>query len=65
MANTKQHSFHDMEPGDIREYYGECPVGGKKSTVHTAFYKYAQRNKWRVKTTCDRKADLLTLERVE
>lgn len=64
MANHKQHSFHDMEVGDTREYYGECPVQGKKSTVHTAFYKYAQRNQWKVKTTCDRSLDLLLLERV-
>lgn len=64
MANHKQHSFHDMKIGDTREYQGECPVQGKKSTVHTAFYKYAQRNQWRVKTTCDRTTDTLILERV-
>ena len=65
MANTKQHSFHGMQVGDVREYPGECPVSGKKSAVHTAFYKYAQRNQWKVKTSCDRKLDVLTIERVE
>lgn len=65
MANHKQHSFHDMQPGDSREYHGECPTGTKKTALHSAFYKYAQRNQWKVKTSCDRKTGVLTLARVE
>lgn len=64
MTRANKYFFESMKIGVPVGFVGECPVKKTKSKLHIAFYRYATRKGWKIKTTVDRDNDILILERV-
>lgn len=60
------HNFHDMQPGEVREFEnGYHEDGSKKSQLQMALHRHAQRHGWGVKTKVIREQGVWRVERLK